>query len=75
MPLMLSELLSFAKECMATYGDIPVFMRLDGDDEDLYTTEEMRLVRDSQNKQMAFVIADYELGEEGLKPRLSLIKT
>ena len=75
MPLMLSELLSFAKDCMTTYGDIPVFMRLDGDDEDLYTTEEMRLVRDSQNKQTAFVIADYRLGEEGLKPRLSLVKT
>lgn len=74
MPIMLNELIDFATECFEAYGNIPVFIRMEGDEEELYTAEEQRLVRDTKTHQSAFVIADYELGVEGIGPRLSLVK-
>lgn len=75
MPMQLSELINFAEECLDLYGDIPVFIRLEQDEEDLYVAEEQRVVRDTKNGQTAFIIADYELGVEGIGPRLSLVKS
>lgn len=74
MPVMLSELLNFAQQCYESYGDVPVFMKVDDDPDNIYMAEEQRVMRDTKNHQTAFVLADYELPEEGIGPRLRLIK-
>lgn len=74
MPVMLSELIGFTKECYEKYGDIPVLIKME-DDESTYMAEEQRVMRDMDTKQTAFVLADYEIGIDGCRPDLTLVES
>ena len=74
MPVMLSELLSFAQECYDKYGDIPVFIKTEDAPDKLCSVKEQRLMRDVKLHESAFVLADYELEVGDIGPKLSLVK-
>ena len=60
MPLMLSDLLYFAQECLDKNGDMPVYIDWDEDEEDLYDIEEIRQEQDHDKGKSHIVLAAYD---------------